>query len=452
MLIIPTRQAVLQAMLRIITGMSEGNSAPATGKDMPMLELFVVSDFKRRQLLDGPFAEVLEPLAAWLHDQGYSRDTGVAWFRRIVLFNQWFRGKGFQDATMERQHIDQYLTERPVRPPSAKGRRDDQDGRRSVFRVALALLEEKRYGRTGSPITRVPSLLDGFEAHLRDRCALCPSSIRHYLRRIRELHRFAFGAAEAPWRPISPAVVMTFVQHSAAQAKSTTSHTLTAALRNYFRYLLLQGQSAQSLLDAVPRVKRRSAPLPERILTSEQQQAWLKGIDRSKPIGRRDYAMALCLSDLGMRVGDLAVLRLEDLDWRNGALRVPNSKRKRPYWLPLPRRVGRAIADYVRHDRPRSDRREVFLRHNSPSRSPLAPANIQARMQKVALKQGLPRPLTGTHALRHTVATRVYGGGASLKEVADILGHENIKSTVIYAKIDRQELAQVALPWPEDRS
>jgi integrase len=248
---------------------------------------------------------------------------------------------------------------------------------------------------------------------------------------------------------LKPKVLMEFLQRSAQARKPMGCVGLTSALRNYFRFLQLCGHQVGALLDALPRVKRCSRPLPERILTAEQVRLWLGGIDRSTAEGRRDFAMALCLCDLGLRVGDLARLTLDDLDWRRGAIRIPNGKRKRPYWLPLSPRVGKAIAAYVRHDRPKTERRELFVRHRTPSAQPLASWNIQSRLQKVAREQGLPQPLTGTHALRHTVATRVYEKGTPLKEVADLLGHDNIKSTVVYAKLNQRELAEIALPWPE---
>lgn len=414
-----------------------------------MLERFVLSAHKQRRLADGPFAEVLELLAVWLERQGYSRWTGANWFRRIIHFHRWFRAKRLADDALERRHVEQYLDELPRRHRPGNGKSNNQNGQRTVFRVALALLEEKRVGRTGTPITKMPSVLDGFESHLRQQCALSPSSIRCYLRWIRRLHDFAFGSPEAAWRRMKPTVLMEFLQLSAQTRKPMGCVGLTSAVRNYFRFLQLCGHRVDTLLDALPWMRRSSRSLPERILTQEQVQLWLGGINRSTAEGRRDYAMALCLCDLGLRVGDLARLTLDDLDWRRGAIRVPNGKRKRPYWLPLSLRVGKAIAAYVRHDRPKTDRREIFVRHRTPRAQPLASWNIQARLQKVAREQGLPRPLTGTHALRHTVATRVYEKGTPLKEVADLLGHDNIKSTVVYAKLNERELAEIALPWPE---
>jgi integrase len=188
-------------------------------------------------------------------------------------------------------------------------------------------------------------------------------------------------------------------------------------------------------------------PVARTVAVASTCQEWLAGFDRSTADGRRNYAMALCLADLGLRVGDLAALCLDDVNWRNATIRIPNSKTGRSYWLPLPARTGKAIAEYLRRGRPESSRRELFLRHKTPINVPLSSVMIDRRMRQVARQQGIP--WFGVHALRHTAATRMRSGGASLKEIADVLGHVNLGSTAIYAKIDLRELAKVALPWPE---
>ena len=140
----------------------------------------------------------------------------------------------------------------------------------------------------------------------------------------------------------------------------------------------------------LPRLYRRRRPLPERLLSSEQVKRWLAGFDRVGPDGLRSYAMALCLADLGIRTGDVAALRMEDIDWRKGAIRIPNSKTGRSFWLPLPSRTGKAIARYLRHGRPHSVRREVFVRHKTPLNEPLTSVMIDRQMRQVAKKQGIP--------------------------------------------------------------
>ena len=417
-----------------------------------MLEYYVSIASKRRRLADGPFFDVLEAVAMWIHENGYSRATGADWFREMGHFGQWYKAKGFDHDSLERRHVDQYVAECPCCRRNPSGRTYNRNAQKSMFPVALRLLEEKRFGRTGTSITIVPSPLNEFRVHLRDQCALSRSSINTYMRWARSLHEFAFHSPDAPWKPLNASTVLTFVEQVVRQRNLRCRRMLLTALRAYFRYLQVCGQCVQHLLDALPRVKRQPRLLPERILTVEQQRLWLDGFDCSTAEGRRDYAMALCLCDLGIRVGDLATLTLDDFDWRRGAVRIPNGKRKRRYWLPLPHRVGKAIAAYVRRDRPITKRREVFVRHRSPLALPLLRTVIQRRLQEVAREQGLPEPLTGTRSMRQTFATRLYERGTPLKEVADMLGHEDIESTTIYAKISRRELSQVALPWPERES
>jgi site-specific recombinase XerD len=414
-----------------------------------MLECYVAIASKRRRLAEGPFSDVLEAAAMWLHENGYRRSTGRDWFRQIGHFHRWYKAKGFANDSLERRHVDQFVKECPSFK-CQNGETYNRKGQKSLFPVFLRLLEEKRFGRTGTPITTSPSPLDGFRTHLREHRGLSELRICEYLRWVRKLHQFAFQSPDAPWEPLDAATVVAFVAHAVRQAKRIRQRPITA-LRGYFRYLQLCGERVQNLLDALPQVKRQPRSLPERVLTVEQQRLWLNGIDRSTAEGRRDYTMALCLCDLGIRVGDLAALTLDDFDWQRGAIRIPNGKRRRRYWLPLPHRVGKAIAAYVRRDRPTTKRREVFVRHRTPHTLPLGAGVVRVRLQTVARKQGLPRPLTGTHALRHTFATRLYEQGTSLKEVADMLGHEDIRSTTVYAKISRRELSQVALSWPEEQ-
>ena len=184
-------------------------------------------------------------------------------------------------------------------------------------------------------------------------------------------------------------------------------------------------------------------------MTDEQLQLFLARFDRSIPTGHRDYAMALCQVDLGLRVSEVSALRLEDLDWRAATLRIEGGKSRRTRLLPLTDGVGRAIAEYLRQGRPTTNCRHIFVRHTTPVGTAIGTELIRgADPIAFAQVEGCAH-WTGTHALRHTAATRLHRGGASLKEVADLLGHQSIDTTAIYAKVDLPTLATVALPWPE---
>jgi len=413
-----------------------------------MLDYYVVSRAKRERLEDGPFRELMEPLAEWLHDQGYAKLTGVRWYRDICQFNAWFNASGYRGKPVTRDHVRRYLEE-------CSGRRDNpysptvgKNGKCSLFPRLFALLRERQKPVATEAVSVPPALLEDFEAHLADWYGASKSTIKRQRKEAQEFHAFAFGKAKPDWSAVKPAMVLDYIRRT-FESSPTRPRDLIGCLRCYFRYLRIRGHEVTRLLDALPRLYRRARPLPERLLTAEQVKRGLAGFERTGPDGLRDYAMALCLADLGIRAGDLPAVRLEDLDWRKGAIRIPNSKTGRSFWLPLPARTGKAIAKYLRHGRPENNRREVFLRHKTPINEPISRVMIQRRMRKVATKQGIP--WFGVQALRHTAATRMRSGGASLKEIADVLGHVNLSSTAIYAKIDIQELAKVALPWPEVR-
>jgi integrase len=157
------------------------------------------------------------------------------------------------------------------------------------------------------------------------------------------------------------------------------------------------------------------------------------------------------MAGLGLRACEVAALSLDDLDWRVGTLRVSRGKERRASVLPLPARVGRALVGYLRHGRPHTDDRHVFVRHQLPVGQPLGSAAVKTAVRLAFIRARLTVPFKGAHVLRHTAATRMVRAGASLKQVADVLRHRCLETTAIYAKVDLAKLAEVALPWPKVR-
>lgn len=171
-------------------------------------------------------------------------------------------------------------------------------------------------------------------------------------------------------------------------------------------------------------------------------------IDVGKPIGLRTRAIVECLVGLGLRAGEVAALRLCDLDWRSGTLRVATSKVRRGAMMPLPHRVGRAVAAYLKRGRPASADEHVFVRHYMPIGAALDSSDVTHTVNRAFRRVGLLLPSMGAHALRHTTAGRLVRAGVSFKQIADLMRHRHIDSTRIYTKVDWPRLAEVALPWP----
>jgi site-specific recombinase XerD len=148
---------------------------------------------------------------------------------------------------------------------------------------------------------------------------------------------------------------------------------------------------------------------------------------------------------LGLRAGEVARLDLDDVDWRLGQLTV-HGKGQHEARLPLPQDVGRAVVAYLRHGRPSTSTRSLFLRSHAPH-TRIRPGAVSTLAQVALRRVGIAAG--GSHLLRHTAATEMLRSGASLPEIAHVLRHRHIDTTAIYAKVDIRSLASIARPWPE---
>jgi integrase/recombinase XerD len=222
------------------------------------------------------------------------------------------------------------------------------------------------------------------------------------------------------------------------------------ALRSFFRFLRFEGFCDERLEAAIPTVAHwRLSTLP-RHLSDQQLEQVLASLGASTPCGHRDRAIVLCLSTLGLRPGEVASLRLDDIDWRHGTICLRQRKTRESAIVPLPREVGRAIVAYLRKERPQTAERRVFVQHLGSRRGkPIKSNAVSAVVVRALQRAQVEAPLAGAYVFRHTVASRMVRRGASLKEVADFLGHRDLDTTAIYAKLDLPALRQVALPWPE---
>jgi site-specific recombinase XerD len=203
----------------------------------------------------------------------------------------------------------------------------------------------------------------------------------------------------------------------------------------------------RDLAAAVPIVANWSMASIPRAIGAEQVRRLLASIDRHTAIGRRDYAIVLLLARLGLRSGEVAFLELEDINWDAGQVSV-QGKRGHRTALPLPADVGAAIAAYLRHGRPRSTGRRVFLRSKAPIRGFLGQCGVGSIVRHALHRAGIQAPTKGAHQFRHALATQMLRHGASLTEIGDALRHRSTQTTTIYAKVDLKALRTLALPWP----
>ena len=294
------------------------------------------------------------------------------------------------------------------------------------------------------------SLVDAYRQQQQSVRGLREPTLRNYERYARSFLRFSLG--EDPLDPtrLTPAKVVQFVLSLKDRFSPCSMKHVRTALRSLFRFLRVQGCVDERLEQAIPTVAHwRMATLP-RCLSEQQLTQVLAAFDPRTPCGLRDRAMVLCLATLGLRPGEVAELHLEDIDWRGATLRLRTRKTRRGALLPLPREAGRAIARYLRRSRPTTTERRIFIQHLGHRRgAPLSGHTISEAAARALRRAGVEAPLKGAYVFRHTVASRLLARGAHLKEVADLLGHQCLDTTTIYAKVNLPALREVALPWPE---
>ncbi|MDP2321759.1 MAG: tyrosine-type recombinase/integrase [Acidobacteriota bacterium] len=249
---------------------------------------------------------------------------------------------------------------------------------------------------------------------------------------------------------LRPCDVMTFVASLKKRFSPRSMRTVCSALRSFFRFLRVDGRCDERLEAAIPAVAYWRQSTVPRSLSDDQLVQVLASFDMSTRHGYRDRAIVMCLATLGLRPGEVASLRLEDVDWRAGIIQLHTRKTRRGAVLPLPREAGRALAAYLRQARPKTDARCVFVQHVGSRRGrPISSTAVSEVVVRALRRAKVDAPLSRAYVFRHTVTRRLVQHGANLKEIADFLGHRCLDTTTVYAKLDLPALRSVALPWPE---
>jgi len=301
-----------------------------------------------------------------------------------------------------------------------------------------------RISRNTSPKERI---IARFDRYLVEVCGVAATTRQARRRTALELLVWRFGNRPLRLQAISARDLVRFVTFRARTLRPMSIRVLSDSLRSFLRFLQFEGYCPEGLALAVPTVHAWNRATLPTVIVVEKLHHFLGSFDRSTPIGRRDFAMALCMSELGLRVSEVAQLALEDLDWHDHILKIPQNKQQREHKLPLPNRLARAIAGYLRHGRPISTNRQVFLRHRTPVGRPLRAGGVRWAMRRGYDRVGIQA--TGTHLLRRTFATRLHQRGANLKKVADFLGHKDLGTASAYARVNLKQLRRLALPWPK---
>ena len=241
--------------------------------------------------------------------------------------------------------------------------------------------------------------------------------------------------------------VVGFIAAATRRYEPKTVESAATSLRSFFRFLRAQGLGGERLEAAVPMVPHRRSGLVRHLAPDSLEQL-VASLDRSSPRGLRDRAIILCIARLGLRVSEVTRLRLDDIDWRAGVVRVRARKTGHGAQLPLTGEVGAALADYLQSGRPATTAREVFVLVGSRPGAPISDSIVGRAVDNALRRAGIAAPTRGGNLLRHSLATGLLARGVSLAEIAGLLGHSSLATTRIYAAVDIDALREVALPWP----
>jgi len=405
-----------------------------------------------RRLQGSPLRELLDGFGQWLFDHGRSREAvrHHLWrIRRLALYLE--RGGIADPSALTRAHVEGFLRRHRAvqrRRPGGQVRHRDMRcavGRFTEYLVSVGILPPP----ITPPLPVYHTLLEEHLAWLRADCGRSQSTIAARRRYLPPFFEWVGPECLKParLRELSPRALQQFLIEDARHGGGYRPVAVATALRGFCRFCFQRGYVRQDLSGAIPSFMRRRLSGIPRGITEDNAHRLLHSIERNTPLGRRDFAILQLLYTYGVRAGQVSRLRLADIEWSAGRIRFAALKGGKTVIAPLTDEVANSLLDYLRRGRGPSGYSEVFVtvRYGThPISSTLISAMVGRRMAAADIRMS-PR---GAHVFRHGFATRLLAAGQSLKTIADWLGHRDIQSTTIYAKVDFRTLEAVALEWP----
>jgi integrase/recombinase XerD len=390
--------------------------------------------------VSGPLAPLEVGYRSWLAARGYAPRTVIDRVWQLDHLSRWLEREGLAPNELTRERVEEFLAVR-----RAAGYVTWVTTRSMI--VPLAYLREVGVAPAPPPPAAdgpVEELLAAYRDYLARERGLADDTIYRYERVARLFFKQREQEDGLALERLAAADVSGFLARECPRRGVSGARDLVARLRPFLRYLHVSGLISSPLRWAVPGVADlRDRKLP-RGLEPAVVAKLLASCDRRRMVGRRDYAILLLMLRLGLRAGEVAALQVDDLDWRRGEVLV-RGKGSREDRLPVPADVGAALVSYLLRRGHFAGSRALFLRVRAPAGA-LGSCGVMHVVREACARAGVP--VVGAHRLRHTAATEMLRAGASLPEIAQVLRHRELRTTAIYAKVDRTALRALALQWP----
>jgi len=411
-----------------------------------MLETYFSAPKTLDRLRSGISGPYIDSFADALEQAGYASASAVRYLRAAGHLGHFLQRDGFALADIDPAILDcfrRHLTR--CHCPLSNGGRTGHHAQIGAKRFHEHLI---RKGVCQSHPTEdiedgEPALVASFRDWFRRHRGVTEPTLRQYCRGAVDLLE-NLSEDVKQW---DAGKVRMFLLDRSRQCGANTVEKLITSTRAFLRYLSFRGECRVDLDQAVPAVAHwRLARLP-RCLSAEELDRIIAACDGDSPRRLRDRAILLMLARLGLRAGDVAQVRLTDIDWENGTVQVMGKARYQVR-LPLPQEVGDALLSYLECRPQAGPTDHVFLRNIAPFRPFLSGDGVSSVVKRALERAGVEAPAKGAHLLRHTAATEMLRHGVPLQQIGLVLRHRSVDMTAYYAKVDTALLQQVAQPWP----
>lgn len=393
-----------------------------------------------RVRVTGPLTMYAAGFRKEIAEQGYTANTSSSQLQLMAHASRWLAAQGWGVADLDQARVEEFLARRRAEGYTLWLSPMAMDPMLAYLRELGAI----PVSVPPAPGTEAERLREQYRTYLVQERGLAPATVNGYLHVARLFVAARSGEGQLHLERLTATEVTDFVLAECATRSVGSAKYVVCGLRSLLRYLHAAGHTDAQLDAAVPKVASwRLAGLPVTFGRTEVSRL-LASCDRRTTFGRRDYAVLTLLARLGLRAGEVAALRLADIDWRSGEI-VIRGNGARVERLPLPADVGEALAGWLRRGQPHCRSATVFTRVRAPHR-PLSNGGVSAIVRAGCVRAGLPE--LNAHRLRHTAASEMLRGGAGLGEVGQVLRHTSVLTTSIYAKVDQERLRALALPWP----
>ena len=405
-------------------------------------QLFSGQAFFQR-LYTGPLVPHLDAFAAVLFGHGYSRWTVKTKIRAISKLSDWLQKRHLVIEDLNESCINKFVRYR-------KKRNLLRSGDQLALKQFITFLREENILSvfvSEVSVSEIERNENKFAQYLRRERGLSQATIDNYLREIRRFLTERFHRRKINFRVLRAQDIPKYVLRRARAMNPGRAQTMLNALRSFFRFLHQRGETVIDLTVTVPKVARWQLSGVPKFLEPEQIKHLLESWDRRTDTGKRNYAILLLLYRLGLRAGEIVHMELDDILWETGEL-IVKGKNSKEDKLPLPHDVGQAIATYLRDVRPHCSSRRLFIKMVAPLRGFSSSVTVCTIVRDALARADINTDFKGAHLFRHTLATNMLRGGATITEIAEILRHQNPNATEIYAKVDFASLRTIVQPWP----